>query len=410
MMKESLYPQISMEEAWQRVAAVVKPLPPIVLPLRAVLGHVLAEDVVATESMPPFRCSAMDGYAVIASDTSSELRVIGEQGAGQTGTFYVELGTAVRIMTGAPLPKGANAVVPIENTAHDEEVVRLLSPVSAGENVRPIGQDLLEGDLVLESGQAVGPPEIGLLAGMGRSRVRVHPKPTVAVMATGDELVPPDATPGPGQIRDSNGPALLAAVEAIGYRVEHLGLVADDETTLRQAILNGVSCADMLISSGGVSVGARDLVKPLLEELGTVHFGRVAIKPGKPLTFAVVRDIPVFGLPGYPVSSLVAFENFVRPALRIMAGHHKLWRPEIRVRLSCTIRHAPDRTEYQRALVTVRNGAYWAETTGSQVSGRLKSLVGANALLVLPAGTSHFSVGDQVVAILIDQPEVGRDQ
>jgi molybdenum cofactor synthesis domain-containing protein len=257
----------------------------------------------------------------------------------------------------------------------------------------------------LEKGVTLGPAEIGLLATVGQASARVYPQPTVAVMATGDELVSPGQPPTPGQIRDSNSYALLAAVEAAGAKPLHLGLIPDNETALQEAMLAGVARADMLLTSGGVSMGTRDLIKPLLEKLGAVHFGRVATKPGLPLTFATLRGAPVFGLPGFPVSSLVCFENFVRPALRLMAGHRKLWRPEIRVRLDHDIRHAPDRTEFQRAVISLREGVHWAQTTGVQVSGRLKSLVGANALLRLPVGVADFKRGDEVAAILITQPE-----
>jgi molybdenum cofactor synthesis domain-containing protein len=236
-------------------------------------------------------------------------------------------------------------------------------------------------------------------------------------MATGDELVPPEDTPGPGQIRNSNSSAILAAVEAAGAIPVYLGLFPDDKEALRAAILDGVTRADVLLTCGGVSMGARDYVKPLLAELGTVHFGRVAVKPGRPLTFAEVRGVPVFGLPGFPVSSLVSFELFVRPALRLLAGQRKLWRPEIRVRLSHDIQHEPDRTEFQRAKLTCRGEGVcgksycgfpsdWATTTGSQVSGRLRSFVGANALLRLPASEASLLAGDEVVAILTGQSEV----
>jgi len=356
--------------------------------------------------MPPFRASAMDGYAVLAEDTSAERRVVGEQDAGRQKPLRIEPGTAVRIMTGAPLPEGADAVIRVEDAVEGDGRLRFSAPASPGDNVRPIGQDITVGDTVLEKGLILGPAEIGLLAMIGHTKVLVHPKPKVAVMATGDELVPPDRTLAPGEIRDSNSYAVAAAVEAAGGRSVRLGLIPDNEAALRAAILEGVSRADMLLSTGGVSMGVRDLIKPLLEKLGTVYFGQVAVRPGKPLTFATIKGVPVFGLPGFPVSSLVSFELFARPALRIMAGQRKLWRPEVPARLNHPIRHSPDRTEFQRAIVALRDGEYWAETTGVQVSGRLKSLVGANALLKLPAGVSEFKQGGAIAAILINQAEV----
>lgn len=396
---------IGFEDAWRRVAAALSPLPATSCALRESLGLVLAEDIVATENMPPFPASAMDGYAVIADDTSDERMVLGEQSAGLTKGLRVTPGTATRIMTGAELPAGADAVMPVEDTREQNGRVRVLARVVKGAYVRPVGQDIHSSDLVLRQGSVLGPAEIGLLAIIGRSHIQVYRRPSVALMATGDELVPLDHVPAQGQIRDSNSHALVAAVESAGCKAVSLGIVRDDPETLRKAILDGVACADMVLTSGGVSMGTRDLIKPLLEELGTVHFGRVALKPGKPLTFACVRGVPFFGLPGFPVSTLVMFEMFVRPALRLMAGHSALWRPEVRARVRHALRHTPDRTELQRAVLAWRDGVCWAETTGDQVSGRLSSLVGANALLVIPEGQADVQAGDEVRAILIQQPE-----
>jgi len=404
-MNASRYPVISMQEAWEQVAVAIRPLPVVTRPLDTLLGHVLAEDLVAHENMPPFPASAMDGYAVVAADRAEERVVIGEQDAGIRQPFHVQPGTAVRIMTGAPLPDGADAVVPFEQAMEREGRVRVPASVKPGAFVRPAGQDIATGDLVLAKGTLLGAPEIGLLATVGRTEALVYPQPTVAVMATGDELVPPGQTPGPGQIRDSNSYALAAAVQTLGYTARRIGPVTDTEQALRQAIQEAVAGADMVLTSGGVSMGTRDLIKPILEELGTVHFGRVAIKPGKPLTFATVQGVPVFGLPGFPVSSLVCFENFVRPALRRMAGYRQIRRPEQLVRMSHAVRHTPDRTEFQRAIVIQRDGEYWAEITGNQVSGRLLSLVGANALLTIPAGVGDVAAGESVNAIFINQPE-----
>ncbi|MCD5415746.1 molybdopterin molybdotransferase MoeA [Candidatus Bipolaricaulota bacterium] len=405
-MTESPYPLISIEEAWRRIAAVVRPLRPALQPIGTVLGRILAEDVIADESIPALPSSAMDGYAVIAGDRAPRLRVIEEQAAGREKGLHVVAGTAVRIMTGAPLPQGADAVVLVEDAIEQDGLLRVLTAISAGEYVRPVGQDLAAGDLVLSKGSLLGPPEIGLLAAVGRAEVLVYPRPKVAVMATGDELIPPHCKPKPGELRDSNSYALCAAIEAAGCEPLHLGIIPDDEKALRTAILDGVAHADMLLTSGGVSMGRLDFVKPLLAELGKVHFGRVAIKPGKPLTFATLQDLPVFGLPGFPVSSLLSFENFVRPALRLIGGHRALWRPRVHARLRHYLRHSTGRTEFQRAVVTEEDGLYWAESTGLQVSGRLKSLVGANALLQLPADVDDFERGDEVVAILIDRPEI----
>jgi molybdenum cofactor synthesis domain-containing protein len=234
----------------------------------------------------------------------------------------------------------------------------------------------------------------------------VLPRPRVFIMATGDELVPVGVTPQPGQIRDSNTLALLAAARAAGMDTLSLpSPVGDDPLKLEQALCDGLAASDMVITSGGVSMGTRDLIKPLLAKLGEVLVGRVAIKPGKPLTFAIVEGKPVFGLPGFPVSSLVCFEQFARPALRLLGGHRLLWRSQIRVNLAETLRHDADRTEFQRASVVQTTGGYVAHSTGAQGSGRLKSLVGANALLVLPIGMGDFSIGSEVMALLVNQPE-----
>ncbi len=408
-MNESPYPLIAIQEAWRRIADALSPLAPRRLSLDDALGCVLAEDVTAEEDLPPFPASAMDGYAVVGGDPARTLRVVGELHAGSGEQLVVTTGQAARIMTGASLPRGADAVIPVEQTESLGDQVRLLTPVSAGQHVRPAGQDAARGDVLLDRGLALGAPEIGLLAALGRLEVLVHPRPRVAILATGDELIPPGGHLGPGQIRDSNSLALTAAVRAAGFSPISLGIVPDVKERLRDAILEGVANADMLLTSGGVSMGNRDYVKPLLAELGTVHFGRVATKPGKPLTFAHVKGVPVFGLPGFPVSSLVSFENFVRPALRLLAGHRRLWRPEVTALLAHDVAHAPDRTDFQRATLHRRDGRLWATTTGSQSSSRLKSLVGADALLRLLPSPETLKAGEAVDAILIGLPE-GREE
>jgi molybdopterin molybdotransferase len=406
MMVESQYPMLSPEQALQQVIEVVRPLPPVNLPIDEAVGHVLAAQVRATENMPPFPSSSMDGYAIIASDTAVERKVLGEQDAGHVGAHRVRPGTAVRIMTGAAVPEGADAVIPVELATEVNDCVRFSRLLPRGANIRPVGQDLAQGDVVLDPGTMLGAAEIGLLATMGHVEIAVYPRPRVAIMATGDELVPLGQTPGPGQIRDSNSHALAASIYQWGAVPVVIGIVHDEETTLRKAILDALSRADVLLTSGGVSMGRRDLMKPLLEELGRICFGRVAQKPGKPTTLAVVQGKPVFGLPGFPVSSLVSAELYVRPALRIMAGWGAKRRQDITVRLQHDIRHDPDRDEFQRAIVTWENGEAWARNTGDQVSGRLRSLVGANALMRLAQGVSEYHRGERVPALLLNAPEV----
>lgn len=405
-MVESKYPMITIEEARERILQRVGALSSVDVRFNEALGCVLAEDVQAPENMPPFAASAKDGFAVVAGDTSRERRLIGEQMAGTVAELRVEPGSVVQITTGAPIPPGADAVVMVEQTEErNGRVIIHQADVEPGADIRPPGQDIEKGQLVLEQGTRLGPAEIGLLATVGQTTVRVYPKPTVAVISTGDELVEPDETPGPGQIRDSNRYTLAAAVAEAGGIPSVIGLGRDVESTLEELILQGLAQADALVTSGGVSMGDKDLVKPILERLGTVHFGRVYTKPGKPVTFATVEGKPVFAMPGFPVSSLVSFEVFVRPALRRMQGHpdSKLFRPERKVVLEHDVYHSAARTEFQRAIVTKRNGTLHATTTGFQGSGRLLSMVGANALLRLPYGEGDFKAGDVVTALVIGE-------
>jgi len=402
-MVESPYPMIDPEEAHRRVVESVHRLSPTQVPIDDALGRVLAADVAARENMPPFPSSTMDGYAVVAADRSPERQVLGEQDAGHLTGLRVCLGTAVRVMTGAAMPDGADAVIPVELAIERGERVRFSRLLPAGANIRPVGRDLRAGERALTAGRPLGAAAIGLLAMMGCGEVQVYPRPRVAIMTTGDELVPLGQPLAPGQIRDSNSHALAASVRQMGATPMVLGIVQDDEEELRRAIFDGLSRADALLTSGGVSMGRRDLIKPILEELGQVHFGRVAQKPGKPTTFATVGGKPVFGLPGFPVSSLISAELYVRPALLRMAGFTALRRPEITVTLLQGVRPGdPSRTEFQRAQVIWREGRALARNTGDQASSRLGSLVGANALLRIPQGAGDLKEGDQVQAMLIE--------
>ncbi len=392
---------IPVEEAIDIILQRVNPLPPIDLPFFEALGLVLAEDVHAAEPMPPFPAASVDGYAVIASDPSPVKRLVGEQPAGQVNDVRVAPGTAARVTTGAPIPPGADAMVMVEFTEEQAGSVEIKTTVEEGSNIRPVGQDLAQGQLVLSRGTCLRAPEIGLLATVGRPRVLVQPAPRVGVMSTGDELVEPGEPLKPGQIRDSNRFSLMSAVREIGCIATDLGKIADEADTLQKTIERGLQQTDALLTSGGVSMGQLDLVKPYLAERGTVHFGRVRAKPGKPVTFATLDGIPFFAMPGFPVSALVSFEIYVRPALRKMAGHTRLHRPQRWVTLSHDIRHATGRTEFQRAIVTREtDGGYMATTTGFQGSGRLLSMHGANALLILPFHQDDFAAGTEVEAMI----------
>lgn len=401
----SPYPMIPFEQAQAILADHIKPLAPRRVALDDALGLALAEEVRAKGPRPAFAAATMDGYAVQARDGVAPRRVLAEQEAGRVLDVAVGAGTCVRIMTGAPLPEGADAVIPVELTQEQDGWMHAQAAVDPGRNVRPVGADLAAGQLVLPAETPLGPAEIGLLASLGMAQPSVYPRPRVAILATGDELVGQGQPLAPGQIRDSNSYTLMAAVRSIGCEPIRMPRIADTQDALRQALLAALPQADLVLTTGGVSMGTRDLVKPVLEELGTIHFGRVAIQPGKPLTFATVQGTPVLGLPGNPVSTLVGFEMVVRPMLRELANLRARHRPERNVRLRQPVRHDPERLEFQRARLQYEDGAWWALTTGSQLSSRLMSLVGADALLCIPQGTGDLPEGAIVRAILIHEPE-----
>lgn len=394
---------LPVPEALQIVLEAARPLPAVRTGLARACGLILAERIVAHENLPPFAAATMDGYAVVASDGPGWRQVRGEQLAGNVTGVTVSPGFVARITTGAPVPPGADAVVMVEATeaAGDGVVIRQRA-VRVGENIRQIGADLSQGETVLAAGAELGPAEIGLLASLGHAEVPTYPRPRVMVMSTGDELVEPWECPGPGQIRDANRYALGCAVGRLGNQVELLAIATDREAPLRAALLDAFSRADVVITSGGVSMGQRDLVKVLLEELTDVRFRRVFMKPGKPLHFAVAPGGPlVFGLPGNPVSALVGFEVFVRPALRKRAGHPRPTRPEVPVTLTGDV-YASDRVEYQRAQVRITpEGRLSATTTGAQGSSRLASMVDVNALLVITPRAGLYRAGEVVPAMLI---------
>lgn len=402
-MQPSRYELVSAESALETILALTPILGLEDVPLDEAPGRVLGENVLSTENVPAFDASMVDGYAVIAEDDSPSRDVLAEITAGRIGGVVVRPGTAARVMTGAPLPVGANAVAMVEDAEEANRQVRLSRSIRRGENVQPRGADLAVGQLVLEAGTVLGAPEIGLLATLGRISVKAYRRPRIAVMATGDELVDVAEQPGAGAIRDSNRPALVASIRESGGVPVSLGIVRDDEAEQTAKIQMALDQADVLVTSGGVSVGSRDLIKPILERLGQVHFGRVAVKPGKPLTFATVGPSLVFGLPGNPVSTLVTFEVFVRPALLKMQGRRWVLRPKVEVILEHDVKPSPDRTEYQRAVIRWDRGRLTARTTGSQASSRLLSMVGANGLVVVPPGEEKVSAGSTVPALLTGQ-------
>ena len=375
------------------------------VPLSEAAGRWLAEDVVADDNHPPFPAATMDGYAVLAADTSPWREVIGYQPAGAWIDAEVSDGYVVRIMTGAAIPTGADAVVKVENTeVADDHVIIHQDEVMFGENIRPIGSDLAKGAVVLAAGTRVGPIEIGLLATLGHAEVPVARRPRVAVISTGDELVEPGQPLAPGHIRDSNRFSVSAAVREAGGDVVYADRATDEMADLRRIVAELPMDLDVLITNGGVSVGDRDVVGTLIGETAEVHFDRLFMKPGKPLTFATRGDLLIFGLPGNPVSSMVSLELFVRPALVAMQGAVRPIRDVVTVETTEEIRRS-DRIEYQRAIVSVSpDGRLRARSTGGQGSSRLASMSSANAFLVVEPGEGTLPAGSASPAILLDLP------
>jgi gephyrin len=418
-MAEAEYPMLPVPEALALVLVQAEPLPPVTVGLAEALHLVLAEDITAREPLPPFPASVKDGYAVVAADGPGDYPLVGEVTAGRVADFSVRPGTVAYITTGAPLPPGADAVVMVEETERlpvdgGAPRVRIRRGVQPGDDVRPVGRDVAQGQQVLEAGERLGAAEIGLLATVGVAQVQVVPRPRVAILSSGDELVEPDAQPGLGQIRDSNRPMLAAAVTAAGGLPVDLGIVRDEAAALEAALRRGLAEADILLSTGGVSMGDLDLIKPLLARAGTVHFGRLRMKPGKPCTFATARiggrRRLIFGLPGNPVSSLVTFYLLVAPAIRKLAGWRDPRLRRIQAHLAQPLALDAYRPEYHRAIAAWEpglnggNGGYLAVSTGGQASSRLLSARTANVLLELPQGEGELPAGAVVPALVIGDP------
>lgn len=417
-MSEAEY--LTVQEALTAVLAGVSVLPAEQVPLLDGLGRVLAQSVVAQDSLPPFANSSMDGYALIAADLAgatsqnpATLRVIGDVAAGAVPTVKVKPGTAVRIMTGAPVPPGADAVVPVEDTNEAwrnrerplPEQIQVTRSVQVGDYIRHPGEDIAVGQTVLEQGHILRPQEVGVLASLGISQISVIRRPKVAILATGDELLEVDQPLQPGKIRNSNGYTQAAQILALGAIPVQLGIAGDTETAVRQKLQVGLDeNVDLFISSAGVSVGAYDVVKAVLEREGNVGFWRVRMRPGKPLAYGTYHGIPYLGLPGNPVSAMVSFERFARAAIRKMSGYTQLDRPTVMATVQNEI-HSDGRESYMRAIVTPGKNGYTAVLTGEQGSHIMTSLVKANALLIVPEGTHHVPIGSPLVAWMLDWPE-----
>lgn len=417
---------ISVEEALDKILAHVAVLPPQGVPLLGALGLAVAEDVYSEFDIPPLDNTSMDGYAVQAASTAgastsnpAPLKVLGEVAAGYVFEGTVQPGTAIRIMTGAPIPAGADAVVPFEETDEPrhrppagaqagEYVVNVLNEAKPGANIRRAGEDVRKGTLIIPAGKVLRPQELGVMGSLGRSHVQAIRRPIVAVLSTGDELAEVGEPLKPGQIYDSNAYSIAALVTRYGGVPKLLGIAKDTLEDLTRKIHAGLAEADMLVTSAGVSRGDYDIVKEALEREGQIAFWTVAMKPGKPLAFGYFdydgRRIPHLGLPGNPVSSMVSFELFGRPAIFKMLGKHAWTRPTLKAIATEPIQNYNDpRRFYARCIVTRgEDGRHYASLTGPQGSGILTSMVYANALTVIPAEIDEVRPGEEIDVIMLD--------
>jgi molybdopterin molybdotransferase len=403
---------VALEEARREIFGAVEVLDPVDLPLREAHGAVLAADVVTSEDVPPFANTAMDGYAVRAADTAGAgpdaavtLRVVADLAAGHASDVEVGRGEAIRIMTGAPMPTGADAVVMVERTERaGADAVAVLAPAAPGDHIRLAGGDLRAGAQVFPSGTRLGAAHLGVLASVGAMSVLAFPRAHVGVCSTGDELIDDGGPLAPGQIRDSNRLMLVAMVREAGLEAVDLGHAPDDEDVMAAILEDGVARCDAILTSGGVSVGDYDYVKAVLARLGELRTYQLAIKPAKPLAIGVVQGVPVFGLPGNPVSSLVSFELIARPALLQRSGHALRFRPEVAARAEHAFgRRRDGKVHYDRVRVRWSDDGYVAASSGDQSSNVLSAAAAANALAVIPDGEG-VAAGDELRVMLLDAP------
>jgi molybdopterin molybdotransferase len=402
----------SVDEHLNTILGVVNPLQPYEQPLLEALGLPICTDVIADIDLPTFDNSAMDGYAVryedvqgASPDSPVQLPVVGESAAGQTKAYALSPGQAVKIMTGAPVPAGANAVVPIEWTGGGRASVRITQPPVRGQHVRPRGDDITAGDLLVEEGDILGPRQVAILAATGQSRVRARPRPRIVVISTGSELREPGSPLGFDSVYDANSYLLAAqarAADAIAYRV---GIVTDDPHELTATLSDQLVRADVVVTSGGVSKGDYDVVKEVLSRLGTVHFEEVAMQPGKPQGFGTIGEdsTPVFTLPGNPVSSYVSFEVFVLPAIRRMMGKLPYRRPLVRATCQAGFSSPPGRRQFARARFDVSARGATVTPVGGHGSHLIGGLSRANCLIVVPEDTTEVAEGSTVDALVLDR-------
>jgi molybdopterin molybdotransferase len=402
----------SVDEHLALALAQIRPLPPRELALLDAVGCILAEDVVSGIDMPRFDNSSMDGYAVRAAEltaagqeTPVRLPVHGDIPAGHGEPVRLELGSTVRIMTGAPVPEGSDSVVPVEWTDGGTEQVEIRQAPVLGQHVRRLGEDVRSGQTVLSSGTRLSARHIALLASVGRDRVLVRPRPMVLVMPSGSELVPPGKPLGPGQIHDSNGYGLIAAVRELGAEAEHGGVIDDNAEAVTEALDQAARRADLIITTGGVSAGAYDTIKEVLRDVGTVRFEQIAMQPGKPQGFGTIgpNRTPIFTLPGNPVSALVSFEIFVRPALLKLAGHVEVDLVTRDAHASVDWRSPAGKRQFVRGfLQTSADGTLSVRPVGGQGSHLVADLAEANCLAIVAEEISQVRVGDVVQCVVLD--------
>ena len=400
---------IQVQEALDKILSQIQFKGVEKIPLDQALGRVLAEDVVSRVNNPPLDNSAMDGYALIAQDIQSatpenpvKLEVVEEIAAGYTAKGTLKPGQTMRIMTGAPTPPGADAVLMQEDTQKDGNSILCLDRADVEENIRRAGEDVKIGEGVLKKGTTLSPAHIGMMAVVGRSQIAVSQRPTVSILSTGDEILELDETPEGPQIFNSNGHMLAAQIKSAGGIPLYLGIAKDTEKDLMEKFEWALK-ADIVVSSGGVSVGDYDLVKSSLQKMGQdMLFWKVAMKPGKPLAFGRIGKIPIFGLPGNPVSSFVSFEQFVRPSLRKVLGCSDLSHKTVQAKLTRTIHKKPGRLHFLSSIVSWTDGEYTVTPAGEQGSGILKSAANANSLLIFPLEADEIKQGQEVAVQLLE--------
>ncbi len=400
---------LDIEQALNNILEFILPLGNESVDIAKAGGRILAEEIRADSDVPYSDNSAMDGYALRAEDirgasdaAPARLTVLEDVPAGTVPTKTIVPGTASRIMTGAPIPEGADAVLMVEHSKKLDSEMLALASIEPGANIRRAGEDIKKGTLLFNAGRELSAADIGMVASAGYDRPLVYRRPVVGVISTGDEVVEPSAPAGRGKVRNSNSYTLLALCAAVGAAPKYLGIVADSRPALEAAFSSAAESCDVIITTGGVSVGDFDLVKAVLGDLGKINFWKINMKPGKPLAFGTLGGKPLFGLPGNPVSTMVAFEMFVRPSLLKMMGAREILRPRLQAKLACEIIEKPSRVKIIRGVATRKKTGSTVTTTGEQGSGILMSMSLANCLIVMPDGVGKLKKGDIADIIPLD--------